>query len=588
MVGSTYGPVPEFGRGFFAADHVASRIAGGALGGKAEGLLRIEDALRARYAAAPFRDVQVSIPRMSVLATDVFDDFMRTGRLYEVALSGASDERIARAFQQAQLPPGVLGDLRAVVEGARVPLAVRSSSLLEDALAHPFAGVYETKMVPNNAPDASTRFQGLTEAIKLVYASTFFDAARTYRRAIGAEDRAEKMAVVIQEVIGERHGDRFYPHLSGVARSFNYYPVGAARPEDGVVQLALGLGKTIVDGGVCWTYSPRFPASPPPFSSARDMLTATQGRFWAVHMGAPPPWNPIAETEHLVEAALADAEYDDTLRHLASTYVAASDRMSPGVGREGPRVLDFAPLLQLRDWPLNDVAVDLLAVAGEATGGPVEIEFAATLPGGTDRELRFGLVQVRAMATPGEAISVAEEDLGVPDTLLSSRRAVGNRDREDIEDVVYVRPDRFDPARSREVAAEVAELNRALMDAGRPYVLIGFGRWGSADPWLGIPVVWGQVAGAKVLVEATLPQRRIDPSQGSHFFHNVSSLGVVVLSVGADETSDLRWEWLDALPSAAETRHVRHVRTERPLHVRVDGRSGRGFVRLRGASRGRP
>jgi len=583
MTGSTHGPVPEFGRGFFAADHVASRIAGGALGGKAEGLLHVESALRRRFDTRPYRDVHVSIPQMSVLATDVFDEFMRAGRLYDVALSGAPDERIAHAFQQAELPASVLGDLRAVVEDVHVPLAVRSSSLLEDALAHPFAGVYETKMVPNDAPDASARFKGLTEAIKLVYASVFFDAARSYRRAIGADDRAEKMAVVVQEIVGARHGDRFYPHLSGVARSFNYYPFGAARPEDGVAQLALGLGKTIVDGGVCWTYSPRFPASPPPFSSAREMLTTTQSRFWAVHMGAPLPWNPIAETEHLVELTLAEADYDDTLRHVASTYVASSDRVSPGVGREGPRVLDFAPLLQLRAWPLNDVVADVLDVAGEATGGAVEIEFAATLPARSDGELRFGLVQVRAMATPLEEIAVVEEDLSTPDTLLASRRAVGNGERADIGDVVYVRPDRFDPARSREVAAEVAELNRALMDAGRPYVLIGFGRWGSADPWLGIPVVWGQVAGAGVLVEATLPQRRIDPSQGSHFFHNVSSLGVVVLSVGAGETATLRWDRLDALPAVAETAHVRHVRTEYPLHVRVDGRSGLGFVRLGGA-----
>jgi hypothetical protein len=517
---------------------------------------------------------------MTVIGTDVFEAFMRAGGLYGVALSGAPDERIAHAFQQEGLPASVVGDLRAVVEEARVPLAVRSSSLLEDALAHPFAGVYETKMVPNNAPETAARFQGLVEAIKLVYASAFFDAARTYRRAIGADDRAERMAVVIQEIVGERHGDRFYPHLSGVARSFNYYPTGSARPEDGVVQLALGLGKTIVDGGVCWTYSPRFPASPPPFGSAQEMLEATQRRFWAVHMGPPPAWNPIAETEHLVDATLADADYDDTLRHLASTYLADSDRLSPGVGREGPRVIDFAPLLQLRAWPLNDVVLDLLAVAREASDGPAELEFAATLPRKADGALRLGLVQVRAMATPGEEVSVSDADLASPDLLLSSRAAVGNGDRADIRDVVYVKPDRFDPGRSREVAAEVAELNRGLMDAGRPYVLIGFGRWGSADPWLGIPVVWGQVAGAKVLVEASLPGRRIDPSQGSHFFHNVSSLGVMVLSAGAADTVDLRWDRLDALTAAAETAHVRHVCMEPPIHVRVDGRSGRGFVRL--------
>ena len=475
-----------------------------------------------------------------------------------------------------------------MVRDAQVPLAVRSSSLLEDALAHPFAGVYETKMVPNLALDPDVRFQGLMEAVKLVYASTFFDAARSYRQAIGAEDRDEKMAVVIQEIVGRRCGTRFYPPLSGVARSFNYYPTGAARPEDGVVQLALGLGKTIVDGGVCWTYSPRFPSSPPPFASARAMLQETQASFWAVHMGAPPPWDPVAETEHLVQADLAGAEEDGTLRYLASTYVAASDRLSPGTGRDGPRVLDFAPLLQLREWPLNDAVLELLDVAHEVEGGPVEIEFAATLPSEGDDAVRVGLVQVRAMATPGTEVSVAEDDLTGPDVLLASHTAVGNGDRTDIRDIVYVVPEDFDAARSRIIAAEVAALNRTLMDEKRPYLLTGFGRWGSSDPWLGIPVVWGQVAGAAVLVEAQLPGRRIDPSQGSHFFHNVSSLGVMVFSVGPTDPVDMDWSWLAAQPAATRTAHLRHVRTSEPLHIRVDGRSGRGFVRTRQAAGAQP
>lgn len=577
-------PIPVFGRGFFSSDQIASRIGGGALGGKAEGLIRIREALARRFTDGPVRDVDVSIPRMSVLATDAFDAFMEQGDLYGVALSGASDERIAHAFQMADLPIDVVGDLRALVEEARQPLAVRSSSLLEDALAHPFAGVYETKMVPNNQPEPATRFTRLVEAVKLVYASAFFEAARSYRRAIGADDRAEKMAVVVQEIVGGRYGDRFYPHLSGVARSFNYYPTGSARPDDGVVQLALGLGKTIVDGGVCWTYSPRFPAAPPPFGSPRDMVNETQTRFWAVHMGKDLPYDPLAETEHMVLAPLPDAEYDGTLRYLASTYVPESDRLSPGTGRDGPRVLDFAPLLQLRIWRVNDVITELLRVAEESLGASAEIEFAATLPAAEDGTVRMGLVQVRAMATPDEEISVEEDELTGAEVLLASRKVMGNGESRLVRDVVYVKPDSFEFRHSRAVAGEIAAVNRTLVDQGRPYMLIGYGRWGSSDPWLGIPVAWGHVSGARIIVEATLPGVRIEPSQGSHFFHNVSSLGVVYFSVGPAEPTDLRWPWIEERPAVTETGFLRHVTFDSPLHMRVDGRNQRGYVSVEATS----
>lgn len=571
--------IPRFGRDFFASGDLASRIGTGALGGKAEGLLRIHGALMDHLGRRPIGDVDVSIPRMTVMATDVFDVFMAQGDLYGVALSDAPDDRIAHAFQKADLPTAVLGDLRALVEEARTPLAVRSSSLLEDALAHPFAGVYETKMVPNNDPDPGVRFRALVEAVKLVYASAFFRSARTYRRAIGAADRDEKMAVLIQEVVGERFGDRFYPHVSAVGKSFSYYPTGYSRPEDGVVHLALGLGKTIVDGGVCWSYSPRNPASPPPFASARSMLEGTQAGFWAVNMGKPPAYDPLTETEYLVECGLEDADYDGALRYVASTYDGASDRLNPGTGREGPRVLDFAPLLRLREWPVNDALEELLALGAETVGMPVEIEVAATLPSSSEGKVRLGLVQVRAMAAPGKETEVAEADLTGPGVLLGSRHVMGNGTVETVRDVVYTKPDAYDPRHTQRMAAEVDTWNRALVDEGRPYMLIGFGRWGSSDPWLGVPVTWGQVAGAKIIVEATRPSQRIEPSQGSHFFHNVSSLGVVYFSTGAAEPTDLEWAWLDAQEAVAETEFLRHVRLPEPLHVQVDGRTGRGYVR---------
>lgn len=573
--------IPPFGRAFFTSDDIASRIGGGALGGKAEGLIRIWGAVQERFERQPVADVDVGIPRMVVLATDVFDRFMSRGDLYGPALSDLPDERLAQAFQKVDLPADLVGDLRALVEETHTPLAVRSSSLLEDALAHPFAGVYETKMVPNLEVEGDARFRALVEAIKLVYASTFFGGARTYRRAIGAADRDEKMAVLIQEVVGARHGERFYPHLSAVGRSFSYYPTGYSRPEDGVVQLALGLGKTIVDGGVCWSYSPRQPTAPPPFGSVGRMLKETQSRFWAVNMGKPPAYDPVAETEYLVEAGLPEAESDGTLRWIASTYDAASDRLSPGTGRDGPRVLDFAPLLRLREWDVNEALAALLALCEESLGMPVEIEAAATFPSSSSSSgrARLGLVQVRAMAAPGAETPVEEDDLAGPGVILGSCHVMGNGVVDTVRDVIYAKPDAFDFARSREVAGELDAWNRALVEERRPYMLVGFGRWGSSDPWLGVPVTWGQVAGARVIVEATRPGQRIEPSQGSHFFHNVSSLGVVYFSTGATEPTDLDWGFLAAQEAVAESGLLRHVRLPHPLDVRVDGRSGRGYVR---------
>lgn len=574
--------IPTFGRGFFTSAQLASLIGEGALGGKAEGLVCIHRDLSAHFSAKAIPDVKVSIPRMAVVGTDVFDVFMAHGALYDSIMSD-DDARIAYAFQEADLPATILGDLRSLVEEVRQPLAIRSSSLLEDALAHPFAGIYETKMVPNNQPDPESRFQRLVEAVKLVYASTFFEGARTYRRVIGADDHTEKMAVLVQEIVGASYGERFYPTVSAVCRSFNYYPTGSARPEDGVVQLALGLGKTIVDGGVAWTYSPRFPDAPPPFASARSMMTETQTRFWAVNMGRPPAYDPVAEAEYLVEAGLTAADYDATLHWIASTYDAAADRLTLGTGRKGPKVLDFGPLLKVRPWPVNDILLELLSVAEKSVGGPAEIEVAMSLPVSSKEVAHIGLVQVRAMATPGREVVVGEADLTGPHVLLASRRIMGNGERNDVRDIVYVKPGAFDGRRSPAIAAEVEGLNRTLQQEGRPYLLIGFGRWGSSDPWLGVPVRWSQVAGARVIVEATLPDLRIDPSQGSHFFHNLSSLGVTYFAMGAAEPTDVQWGWLERQPVVLDTEHLRHVRVKAPLVIRVDGRAGMGFVRWTGS-----
>jgi hypothetical protein len=383
------------------------------------------------------------------------------------------------------------------------------------------------------------------------------------------------MAVLVQEVVGGRHGDRVYPEISGVARSHNFYPTGGAAPEEGVLALALGLGKTIVDGGACWSVSPARPRAAPPFASARQLVEATQSAFWAIHVGPPPPYDPMAETEYLVRAGLAEAEADGTLRLLASTYDPDSDRILPGLSRRGPRVLDFAPVLVHEDLALLPTVRAVLAACAEHAGGPVEIEFAVTLS--RDGPARFGLLQVRPQFVSSAEVELGEGDLADPRALVVSDATLGNGDLR-LEDIVYVVPERFETARTNAIALELEQVNRGLLAVGRPYLLIGFGRWGSADPWLGIPVRWDQISGARAVVETSLPQLAPEPSQGSHFFHNLSSFGVLYLTVAPGGRGAVAWPLLAGLPAVAETAHVRHVRSPAPLRVAVDGRRRRGVV----------
>jgi pyruvate phosphate dikinase-like enzyme len=577
MTASTTEPdLLRFDRDLFDGTGPATRIGDGPVGGKAAGLIRIRDTLAASFPASP--SAEVSIPTMAVIAIEHFDRFLADNRLDVDSLSEKSDEAIARAFLAGRLPVEIVGDLRAVANRIHAPLAVRSSSLLEDALDRPFAGIYSTKMIPNNELEPDARFRKLDAAIKLVWASTYFRGARAYRETMSAGAREEKMAVLLQEVVGRRHGDRYYPDLSGVSRSYGFYRFGSARPEEGVALLALGLGKTIVDGGISWTYSPAHPAAPAPFASPAEMLEATQTEFWAVNMGKPPAYDPVRETEYLVRGSLPEAEEDGTLRLAASTWSAASDRLVPGTGVSGARVVNFAPLLVHEILPFNGLLQSLRSVCEKGAGGPVEIEFAATLDERRQPPIRLGLLQVRPMAVSTELVDLDGRERPGWKVLLSSDHVMGNGVVDGVRDVVYLPPGRFDFARSRAIAGEVSVMNRTLLGEGRPYALIGFGRWGSADPWLGVPVGWGDVAGAKVLVEASRPERGIEMSQGSHFFHNISSFGVAYFSFPPGGLGTLDWEWLEGRPARAEGPFVRHVRLDAPLSVEVDGRIGRGII----------
>ena len=572
--------LPVFDRNFWNGEFCFTRIGTGAFGGKANGLVFIKDLLGQVINRSLCPGVEVNVPTMAVIATGCFDQFMERNRLWQLKFDELSDDRIGHAFQQADLPVELLGDLRSLSLQVKTPLAVRSSSLLEDALDRPFAGVYATKMIPNNQFDADTRFRRLVEAIKFVYASTFFREARDYIRTTGRHPTEEKMAVIIQEVVGRRHGDRFYPDLSGVGRSYNFYSIPPAKPEDGVVNLALGLGKTIVDGGVTWTYSPAYPKKPPPFADIDELLRGTQTEFWAVNMGKPPAYDPVSEVEYLSRADMKDAEGDDVLRFVASTYDPSRDRVIPGVGSRGARILDFAPLLVLEYFPLNEVVRELLRAAEDALEAKVGIEFAVTIEQtrGEDAKLRLGFLQVRPMVVSEDVVEVTTEDLCDPAAIVASDMVMGNGIEDGIRDIVFVRPESFSVMQTPVIAQQIGAINRDLISEHRPYLLIGFGRWGSSHPSLGIPVDWSKVSGAKTIVEATLPDMNVELSQGSHFFHNLSSFRASYFMVRHDGQFPISWEWLNQQPVFCETELVRHVRPEVPLSVRVDGRNARGVI----------
>jgi hypothetical protein len=557
---------------------VFSYIGSGSIGGKAQGLAFIKDALVSQVDLASYRGLTLGIPTLTVIATDVFKHYMHHNNLYDIALSDKSDEEIAMRFLAAHLPPNIVGDLWALSKRIRRPLAIRSSSLFEDAMHEPFAGVYETKMIPNNQLDPETRFRALMEAVKFVYASTFFKGAKEYIKTTGQTVENERMAVIIQEIVGNRHGDRFYPHISGVARSYNFYRTGNARPEDGVVDLALGLGKTVVDGGKTWNYSPSYPNAIPPYKNLGDMMKSTQTEFWAVNMGKSPEYNPVKETEYLISVKLGEAERDGVLANLVSTYDPQNDKLVIGLRERGPRLLTFAPILDLGEMPLNDMIKHLLALCEEVMGHQVEMEFAVTLNNNGRSGGHFGLLQVRPMFVSRAVVRVEIEEMEGPQVLLATEDVLGNGAMNNISDVVYLKGAGFTQKESLLIASELETINHQLIAKGAQYLLIVFGRLGTSDPPFGIPVNWWQVSGAKVIVEAWHPEMNVELSQGSHFFHNVISSQVGYFSMPHLSRHTIDWEWLNKQPTVLDTLFVRHIRLAAPLQVKIDGTKGRGVI----------
>ncbi len=575
------GYVVPYSRSFHEEDLMFSRIGNGSMGGKGRGLAFIDRVLVANLKDDAFKKVAVSVPNTVIITTEFFDEFMKINKLHQFAIECEDDNKIHRVFQEASLPATILGDLRDYANTVTTPLAIRSSSLLEDAMYQPFAGIYATKMLPNNSRDLTVRFKQLSSAVKFVYASTFMQSAKSYIKATNHRVEEEKMAVLLQQVVGREHGKLFYPHFSGVGRSYDFYPAGSAKPEDGVVNVALGLGKAIVDGGMSLRFTPKYPRVLPQFGTVKDMMDNSQKSFYAVQMNNNYWGSKLDEDQYISSHDLATSEKDGTLEFLGSTYDAHNDRVMDGTTRHGPRIVSFAHILKNDVFPLARISNYLLKMGEKSMGCPVEIEFAVTL--GKKRALpaHFSLLQIRPMVVSNDMVDIDPSTFDESKLLCKTDTALGNGTIQSIRDIVYIKPDSFTASKTKDIVKEVQALNQQLFQEERPFVLIGPGRWGSSDPWLGIPVTWSQICGAKVIVEASQKNMNIDPSQGSHFFQNMTSLGVVYFTVPHNRSgSMINWEWLNSLESVAETEFIRHVSVNEPVKVMVDGRTGKGAMLL--------
>lgn len=574
------GVVAVFKRDRFDRYSNFARIGDGSLGGKGRGLAFIDNMVKHHPEFEEFDNARVAIPKTVVLCTDVFDEFMEMNNLYKIALSDASDDLILRYFLKAKLPDNLNEDFFAFFDVVKSPLAIRSSSLLEDSHYQPFAGIYSTYMIPY-LDDKHEMLRMLSDAIKGVYASVYFKDSKAYMHATSNVIDQEKMAVILQEVAGNQYGDRYYPNMSGVARSLNYYPLGDEQAEEGTVNLALGLGKYIVDGGMTLRFSPHHPHKVLQTSELEIALKETQTRFYSLDLKNAGHDFSIDDGFNLLKLHVKEAEKDGSLNYIASTYDPYDNVIRDGLYPGGRKVITFANILQHDVFPLAHILRLVLKYSEQEMRRPVEIEFAATLSHEKEKTGTFYLLQVRPIVDTKDALN---EDLSIiPDekVLLRSNSSLGQGIMNDIHDIIYVKTDDYSAAHNQEIAWEIEKINHQFIEEGKNYVLVGPGRWGSSDSWLGIPVKWPHISAARVIVEAGLTNYRIDPSQGTHFFQNLTSFGVGYFTINAFMNDGVyNQEFLNAQPATYESKYLRHICFEQSIVVKMDGKKKIGLVLL--------
>ncbi len=579
--GRQRGVVTDFRSEEFDPETEFIKIGKGSLGGKARGLAFMTYLLKKTpELSAQFPDVDITVPRTLVISTEGFESLVAENNLKEYISGFDSDARLEQLFLDARFPGWLREHLSLFLRHVTAPLAVRSSSLLEDAQFQARAGIYNTYMIPNNHPEPEVRLTQLIDAIKLVCASTYFERSRSFSRSTQQRVEDDKMAVILQQVTGRRYGKYFYPGISGVAQSYNFYPISYMKPEEGIVHLAFGLGKTVVEGGTALRFSPNYPQFLPQFSTVEDILKNSQRQFYALKIE-----DCAVDLGCRADKTLARLEIDDPevrnlgpVRYLSGAYDPQDHRIRDAAAPDGHWVLTFSNIVKYNDIPLPAIISEILHMGRKGMGCPVEIEFAMNLPEKKGDRPEFSLLQIRPMAISQRNMEVKISEEEIPDAVCYSESALGNGVYREIRDIVYVKPEDFDPGRTVLQADQVGEINRELVREGRKYLLIGPGRWGTADRWLGIPVTWSDISGVGAMVEAAVAQLRADPSQGSHFFNNITSQGIPYITVPETGKGFIDWDWLASQPAVNETRYLRHVRLERPLTLKIDGKGTRALI----------
>jgi hypothetical protein len=571
------GMITEMARDRFDPDADFIKIGRGSLGGKARGLafaamlLKEHPELQRKYSA-----VDIRVPKTIAISTEGFDGFVAENRLKELGSREMDDASIAAAFLEARFPEWLTRQLELLLDHTTCPLAVRSSSMLEDAQFQPFAGIYRTYMLPNNHPERARRLERLIMAVKLVYASTYYESPKSFAKSTFHRIEEEKMAVAIQHLAGEACGEYYFPALAGVVQSYNFYPIAHMKPEEGIAHVALGLGKMVVEGGTSLRFSPRYPQFMPQFSTVDDILKNSQRFFYALKLKDFPEDLSAGDDPTLIRLAIDDHPDCPAVRTLSSTYYPQEHRIRDGLQSGGLPVVTFAGILKYRELPLPEILMDLLEIGRRGMGCPVEIEFAMNTAAGS-RPV-FDLLQIRPMAVARQKLNVEIDKTDRERAICYSSMALGNGQILDIEDIVFVDPESFDATRTIEVAAEVGRLNKQIANGNRRYLLIGPGRWGSADRWLGIPVKWTDISAVKAVVETATEALKADPSQGSHFFHNITSLDISYLTASGNDKDFVDWDWLKTQPAETATAHLKHVRLTRPLTIKIDGKKSEGVI----------
>lgn len=574
------GMVIEFDKNTFDPENSFARIGTGSLGGKARGLgflnsLIINYGIRERY-----NDIFIYIPPGIVLATDIFDDFIEQNNLFDFAINCSNDDEIKHKFLNASyFPKDVEEKLKDFLEIMDTPLAIRSSSLLEDSQFQPLAGVYLTVMIANNHPDINVRLNELKKAIKLVYASMFYHNSKNFMKATSYRLEEEKMAVIIQKVVGKKRNGKFYPDFSGVAKSYNFYPIPPQKSTDGIAQVALGLGKLVVEGGPSVRFCPKYPKNLLQFYSTKETIKHAQSYFYAIDLEEKRTTLEQSSDAFIKSFPIESAEQDKSFNQIASTYSPENDAIYDGISREGIRIITFAPILKHDLFPLAEIISLLLEIGSWGMGTPIEIEFACNLSNSFGNKKEFAILQMRPFAVTQESDAFDFDLKKTNNALCYSSQVLGNGIYKNIYDIVMIDKDNFDRGKSKYVVEEVEYFNNKLIGENRPYLLIGVGRWGSKDPWLGIPVTWDQISNASVIIESSFKDLHISPSQGSHFFQNITSFNVGYFTVDPyNNIGHLDWDWLKSQPPFEKLEFTSLIRLDRPLFVLINGHKNLGVI----------